>query len=97
MTRTVDGSIAVSERFETRHWSVRPAACQIAVASLSVPVTISLEMPGAATITRANDEGAFTGDGADGGRFAPLAVSAVVGPLDPQASTEINASQTMDW
>jgi hypothetical protein len=80
---------------------VRPAAFQIAAASFSVPLTISFETPGAAAITRANDEGAFTvgtftGDGAEGGRFALSAVSPVV-LLDPQASTEINASQIMDW
>jgi hypothetical protein len=85
---------------------VRPAAFQIAAASFSVPLTISFETPGAAAITRANDEGTFTGgtltgetftgDGAEGGRFALAAVSAVV-LLDPQASTEINASPIMDW
>jgi hypothetical protein len=96
MTCTIDGSIALDESFETRHWRVRPAAFQMTAASLSAPLTIPFEMSGAAATTRASDEGTFTGGRAVAARFA-LSVVSAAGPLDPHATIEIKASQIMHW
>jgi len=93
MTWTVDGSIAINDRIDTRHMSVTPAELQIAAASLSTPVTTAFEMPGVAATTSVSDEGTSFRDGAEGGRVA----LSIIGPLDLQLNIDIKASQIMDW